>query len=168
MKKQVIAALSVALFAASSGTAVAGPGSDGEGHEHKQRFRHAAGMQDAGDPERMVSHLTQKLELDQTQQQEIGNIVSAAKPELDALRDRAEANRSAMHELDFNEGDYDVRLQALATEKGEIATEQALLHGRLKSEINAVLTPAQRQQLAAASDRMRDRFQKHRKSGARG
>lgn len=164
MKKQVIAALSVALLAAGSGAAVAGQAS-GEGHEHKQRFRHEGSMREAGDPERMVRHLTEKLELDQTQQQEIGNIVSAAEPELDALRKRAEANRSAMQELDVDDSDYDARLQALATEKGEIASEQALLHGRLKSDINSVLTPEQRQELAAASDRMRDRFQKHRKRG---
>jgi Spy/CpxP family protein refolding chaperone len=66
-----------------------------------------------------------------------------------------------MHELDINASNHDARLNVLATEKGAIATEQALLHGRLKSEIHAVLTPEQKQELAASAGKMRDRIQKH-------
>lgn len=52
-----------------------------------------------------------------------------AQPEIDALRDRAESNGEAMHELDVNDSDRDARLGVLATEKGAIATEQARCTG---------------------------------------
>jgi Spy/CpxP family protein refolding chaperone len=168
MKQLAITALSIVLFASTSVAAtVAHAGDDGsDNNKHRPHF--AAGMHEDGDPARMVKHLTQKLDLDETQQQEIENIVSAARPEIDALRERAEANRKAMHELDVNDGNHDARLNVLASEKGAIATEHALLHGRLKSEINAVLTPEQRQELAASAGKMHERFQKRKEGHSRG
>jgi Spy/CpxP family protein refolding chaperone len=151
---------SILLLTLSSIVATAVHAGDDFDDDRRLRVHAGAGMHEHGDPERMVKHLSRKLDLDQAQQQQIGNIVLAAQPEIDALRERAEANRKAMHELDVNDSDHDARLGALATEKGAIATEQALLHGKLKSEINAVLTPEQRQELAATAGEMRDRFRK--------
>jgi Spy/CpxP family protein refolding chaperone len=168
MKNQAVTALSIVLFALSSVAAAAAHAGEGGSHDREHRLHFGAGMHEGGDPARMAKHLSDKLDLDQTQQQEIENIVSAAKPEIDLLRERAEANRNAMHELDVNDSDHDARLSALASEKGAIATEQALLHGRLKSEINAVLTPEQRQELAASAGKMRDRFQKLKEGRERG
>jgi len=170
MKKQIrmaSLALTTALFAVSAGAAVAAQAEDGGNFERKHRM-HGAGMHLGGDPQRMVQHLTRELELDETQQQEIENIVTAAKPEIEALRDRVEANMKAMHELDVNDSDYYARLNELAAEKGAIASEQALLHGRLKAEINGALTPEQRQQLADKGDRMRDRFKQRKQQRAPG
>jgi protein CpxP len=158
MKKQSVIALSIVVFALGGVAATAAHAGGSDDRNHRSHF--GTGMHEGGDPERLVKHLTRKLELDQTQQQQIENIVSAAKPEIDALRDRAEANRKAMHELDINDSNHDARLNVLATEKGAIATEQALLHGRLKSEIHAILTPEQRQELAASAGKMRERFEK--------
>jgi Spy/CpxP family protein refolding chaperone len=116
----------------------------------------------------MVQHLTRELELDDTQQQKVENIVTAAEPEMEALHDRVEVNMNAMHELDVSDDNYDVRLNELAAEKGALASEQALLHGRLKAEINAVLTPEQRQQLAEKADTMREHFKERRQKHSRG
>jgi Spy/CpxP family protein refolding chaperone len=165
MKKQAVTALLIVLFAFGAVAATAAHAGEGHSDDCKHRLHFGAGMHEDGDPARMVKHLSDKLDLDQTQQQEIENIVSAARPETDMLRERAEANRQAMHELDINDSNHDARLNALASEKGAIATEQALLHGRLKSEINAVLTPEQRQELAAT---MRDQLQKHKEGHSRG
>jgi Spy/CpxP family protein refolding chaperone len=156
------------LFALTNVAATTAHAGDDDSDDHKHRPRFAAGMHEDGDPARMVKHLTGKLDLDETQQQEIENIVSAAKPEIDTLRERAEANREAMHELDVNDGNHDARLNVLASEKGAIATEHALLHGRLKSEINAVLTPEQRQELAASAGKMRERFHRRKEGHSRG
>jgi Spy/CpxP family protein refolding chaperone len=168
MKQLAITALSIVLFASTSVAATAAHAGDGGSDDHRHRPHFAAGMHEVGDPVRMVKHLTRKLDLDETQQQEIENIVSAARPEIDALRERAEANRKAMHELDVNDGNHDARLNVLASEKGAIATEHALLHGRLKSEINAVLTPEQRQELATSAGKMHERFQKRKEGHSRG
>jgi Spy/CpxP family protein refolding chaperone len=168
MKKQAVTALSIVLFALSGVAATAAHAGDGGSHYRKHRLHFGAGMHEDGDPARMAKHLSRKLDLEQAQQQEIENIMSAAKPEIDTLRERTEANRDAMHELDLNDSNHDTRLSELASEKGAIATEQALLYGRLKSEINAVLTPEQSQELAASAGKMRDRFQKRKEGRSRG
>lgn len=161
MKTQLATALSIVVFALGGVAATAAHAGEGHRDDRNHRSHFGTGMHEGGGPERLVKHLTRKLDLDQAQQQQIENIVSAAKPEIGALRDRAAANRNAMHELDINASNHDARLNVLATEKGAIATEQALLHGRLKSEIHAVLTPEQKQELAASAGKMRDRIQKH-------
>jgi protein CpxP len=161
MKTQLATALSIVVFALGGVAATAAHAGESHRDDRNHRSHSGTGMHEGGGPERLAKHLTRKLDLDQAQQQQIENIVSAAKPEIDALRDRAAANRNAMHELDINDSNHDARLNVLATEKGAIATEQALLHGRLKSEIHAVLTPEQKQELAASAGKMRDRIQKH-------
>jgi Spy/CpxP family protein refolding chaperone len=160
MNKQAVTALSI-VFLALTGAAAAGAQA-GEGHSehHKYRLHPGAGIHEGGDPALMVKHLTRKLDLDRTQQQEIENIVSAAQPEMDALRERAEANRRAMHELDVDDSNHDARLNALAAERGAIVSEQTLLHGRMKADISAVLTPEQRQELASGARKMHERFRK--------
>jgi len=168
MKRQAVTALSIVLFALSSVAATAVHAGEGDSHERKHRSHSGGGMHEHGDPARMAKHLGRKLDLEQAEQQKIENIVSAAKPEIDALRERAETNRKAMRELDVNDSNHDARLRELASEKGAIATEQALMHGRLKSEINAVLTPEQRQELATSAGKMRDRFQKRKEGRSRG
>lgn len=168
MKKQALTALSIVIFALSNVAATSAHAGPGGSDERKHRLHFGTGMHAGGDPAKMVKHLSDKLDLDQTQQQEIENIVSAAQPEIEALRERAEANRKAMHELDVNDSNHDARLNELASEKGAIATEQALVHGRLKSRIHAVLTPEQRQKLAASAGKMRDRFHKREHGRSRG
>ena len=107
----------------------------------------------------MIRHLTHALDLDDVQRQKIDNIMTAAKPQMDALRERAGTNSKAIHELVIGE-DYAARLNELATETGAIATEHALLHGRLKAEIDAVLTPEQRAQWSDEAKDERDRLRK--------
>lgn len=117
-------------------TAVAGPG----GHHGWQG--------DFGDPDRLAEHLTRRLDLDEDQTQKIRNIVSAATPEMQELRDRAMQNHEAVRTLDASDPDFDTRLSTLARENGDLASAATLLHGRLRAEINAVLTPEQREEFA--------------------
>lgn len=178
MKKQLITALSITLLTATGGTAMgAQPGAhdgrpgahDGDRrHDRKLRFHRGGGHHDAFNPQMMLRHLGKKLELDTTQQQKIDNILSAAKPQLDELRKRAEVNRRAMHELDASDSNHDAKLNSLAAEQGSIVSEQAMLHGRLKADIHAVLTPEQRQELAEKSKKMRERFRSGRAAGSTG
>jgi Spy/CpxP family protein refolding chaperone len=168
MKTRATMTLAILLFTLNNVVTTAVHAGDEFEDERRLRMHAGAGMHEYGDPERMVKRLSRKLDLDQAQLQQIGNVVSAAQPEIDALRDRVDANRKALHELDVNDGNHDTRLGVLATEKGAIATEQTLLHGRLKSEINAVLTPEQRQELAASAGKMQDRFRKRREGRSGG
>jgi len=128
-----------------------GPGKRGPSMMH--------GMED---PTRMIAHIGRWLELDEQQQQELENIALASKPQLSALRDKGRANHDAIRNLDPASSDYDVSIHALAAENGQIATELTLLMAQLKSDIHAVLTPEQQQQLATGRESLREMERKRR------
>ena len=114
--------------------------------------------------DRIVEHMGRRLELDDAQELAIRNIVDAAKPETNALREQSRSIREAMHALDFADADYAVQLQNLASQKGELVTQMTLLHGRTMAEVSAELTDEQRLKLSERRDRMRKRFKDRRHS----
>jgi len=151
----LLAALAVSLLV---GTAARAQDNAAPGAQPDRRMeRHHREGGDMRGPEEMLSRMTEKLGLDATQEQSVRDLMEAARPQFDSLRDRSRANRDALRDLDVNDPGYDARLKELATESGQLATEMTLLHGRLRAEINAVLTPEQRQQLAEQMKNMGDR-----------
>lgn len=133
-----------------------GPGAGGR-HGEMSQFR---------DPGRMVERMSRILDLDELQEQNINNIVTAAKPEIDALRERRKANRQAMRALDPADPDYSAKLTSLATEVGELTTEATLLFGRVRLEVAEQLTDAQKAELEEAFEQRRGRFRRHSRRGA--
>ena len=109
------------------------------------------------DPARLIERFTRHLDLDETQQAQVENILEAARPEIEALRERAETNRAAIRELDWNESDQAVRLNDLAVESGQIVTDGVLLMGRVRSEFRGVLTAEQIAEMEAMTERWHDR-----------
>ena len=162
MKKLLYATTACVVLAAAAFTAVAQDRHEQGDRQHRggpQQWRHGG----FGDPERMVEMLTRRLDLDATQSQTIDNILTAAKPEMDALRERLKAGKSAMRELDVDAADYGSQLQNLSTEIGAMTSEATLLFGRLRADVAGVLTPEQREQAAAAMSGMRDHSRSHRR-----
>ncbi len=96
--------------------------------------------------------MADRLNLDDVQRQTIRNIVDAAKPEMQALRERIRANREGLNALNA----ADANLQNLAMEKGSLATEQTLLRHRVRNDIAAVLNEEQLAALEARKNRGRD------------
>jgi Spy/CpxP family protein refolding chaperone len=133
-----------------------------DGSRHRMHRGHHGMMRGEPDFDRMVEHMSRRLELDETQEQAIRNIVDAAKPEVESLRAQAKANREAMHALDTADADYDVKLQNLAIQNGELVTQLTLLHGRVMAQVNAELTDEQREKFAEGRERMHKRFRHHR------
>ena len=150
----------VALLAGGMAYTQGGQAGDGE---RQLRRMHAN-----PEPGHMLEHMVRRLGLDDTQRQRMENAFSAAKPEMDALRERAAANRRALAELDATDPGHDAALARLAQEKGEIATESALLHGRVKAQVEQVLTAEQRQQLEKGGKRLQKHGKrKYRRHGGR-
>ena len=161
MKDRLLQVAAIACFLLFTGTVPAEP----EDGEHHRMHRGHGGMMHAGpDIDRIVGHMMQRLELDETQELAIRNILDAAKPEADALRQEAQSIREAMHALDVADADYDMNLQNYASRNGELATQVTLLHGRVMAEVNAQLTEEQRAELSEVRDGMRQRFREHRRS----
>ena len=115
-------------------------------------------------PELMLEHMADHLDLDDTQRENVKNILQAAKPELTALREQARGNREALMALETSDPAYSTEINNIAISNGQLATEGTLLFTRIRSEINAVLTDEQREKLARGKERMRDaaerRFQR--------
>jgi len=158
MMKRILAATTAVMMCTAAGTWAFAQ--DSEGHDGKRHMRggsHRMQRDGFGDPARMLERMTRHLDLDDTQSQTIGNIIEAAKPEIDALHERAQATRKAMHELDVDDPDYGSKLQNLSTQIGALTSEATLLHGKLRAAVFAELTPEQRERAAEGRDRMRNR-----------
>ena len=136
---------------------------DGPRGRHGDGPMHPGMMQGMEDPERMIRGLGRWLELDEQQQQQLENIALAARPQFDALRERAMSNHEGIRTLDAADAGYETRLHELAAENGQIATEMTLLGARFRADINAILTPEQQQQLREGHDRMREKFERKRR-----
>lgn len=110
-------------------------------------------------PGLMIEHMADHLDLDDSQREQVQNIVEAARPEIEALREQLRANREALGSLDADDPAYSTQLNDIAVSNGQLATEGTLLFTRVRSEINAVLTEEQRDKLERGKDRMRQRFE---------
>ncbi len=162
MKERLLQVVSIGFVVLLVGTVWA----ESEDGGHRGMHRGHVGMMHGGrDFDRIVEHMSQRLELNDKQELAIRNIVEAAKPEAEALREQAQSNREAMHALDVADADYDVQLQELASRNGELVTQLTLLHGRLRAAVSAELTDEQRAKLSEGRDTMRKRFRHHRRSG---
>jgi Spy/CpxP family protein refolding chaperone len=124
-----------------------------------------------GGSDQLIQKMANRLELDDTQRQSVQNIHDAAKPEIDALRERMKSNRESMRALDANDPNRSVLLSEIAMEKGQLTAEGILLSDRVRSEIDAVLTDEQRAKLAegrSMMDKRRDgRSPRNRSNGRR-
>lgn len=110
-----------------------------------------------GDPARMIEHMSERLQLDETQKQELSNVVLAAKPQLEALRDREMANRKALQALETADPDYNIKVQDIAIDNGQIATELTLAMSALRVDIHSKLTPEQQKMLSESLEGRHDR-----------
>jgi Spy/CpxP family protein refolding chaperone len=146
MKIQTIALLALTAIATCSTSALAAPGG-GPG----PLFAGGPGFPGPG---MMLEHMADHLDLDDAQRDSIRNILEAAKPELDALREQVRSNREALDALGAEDPEYSTVLNNIAISNGQLATEGTLLFTRIRTEVHAVLTDEQREKLARSKKRM--------------
>jgi len=111
-------------------------------------------------PGLMIEHMADHLDLDDTQRAQVENIMEAARPEFEALREQLRANREALESLATDDPAYATELNDIAVSNGQLATEGTLLFTRVRSEVHAVLTEEQRDKLARSKERMRQAFER--------
>ena len=145
-KAGLLAFVSVALL---STMAYAG-GNDGRPGPGRHGGGPGFGMPDPG---MMIRHMTERLDLDDAQRESVKNIMEAAKPELEALREKFRANQEALQALDAG----DPEIQNIAISNGQLATEGTLLFSRIRGEVHAVLTE---EQLAKAAELKEERMER--------
>ena len=115
-------------------------------------------------PGLMVEHMADHLDLSDEQRVSVRNIMEAAKPEFEALREQLGANREALESLVTDDPAYSTELNNIALSNGQLATEGTLLFTRVRNEVHAVLTEEQREKLARGKERMRQAFEKRGKN----
>jgi Spy/CpxP family protein refolding chaperone len=136
------------------------------GHDGgKGRHMEGRGQRRPMDPEQMIRMLNRRLDLDDTQTTQIENIMAGVKPEFDALREKGKANREAKQNLDVDDPDYGVKMQNIAATTGELAATATELRGRIRAEVNAILTPEQQEKLETAAKKGRQKGQRNRRHG---
>ncbi len=103
------------------------------------------------------ARMLERLDLDDMQRQTVNNILEAAKPELDALRDRKRSNSEALSALDPADVNYAVELETISAENGRLANEGTVLQARVRAEVHAVLSDEQRAELERAKNSRKER-----------
>lgn len=160
MRTYFLVVLFTATLIGSANSVQARSGDDEYGRWSQASHRHGGPGRAFGDPMRFVERMARRLDLDDVQEQTIANAVEAAKPEIEALRERARANRSAIRDLDVASADYGASLDALSLEQGQLATERTMLLGRLRADVVSVLTDEQRAELGELMERAKERRQR--------
>ncbi len=143
------------------------PGRGGHDDGKGRRMEHR-GQRGPMGPEQMVRMLNRHLELDETQTAQVENIMEAAKPEFDALRQKGMANRQAKQDLDADDPDYDAKMQNITAASSALKATATELRGRIRADVDAVLTPEQREKLAEAPMRGRKQGQRNRSGSGPG
>jgi Spy/CpxP family protein refolding chaperone len=100
--------------------------------------------------------LADRLELSETQRDQISAIMEAQRPAMEALRDEAAAARDAFHET-YDIGDYDeAAFRAFFESQAGIHVEMKLLGAATVSQVWEILTPEQQEQILDLIELFRD------------
>ena len=92
-----------------------------------------------------TAHFARKLELNDEQRKRYREILNAARPEADDLADAMLANRRALRELQKGTELLESEVQEIADLRGQLVSRMIVLKTRVRSQINALLTPEQRE-----------------------
>ena len=155
MRLHVVAIMAVLAASLVGAGAVAGPGERGMSDRKEMP---GGGRGGSG---QFTEKMADRLGLDEVQRQSVQNIRDAAKPEMDALRERMKANRTSMLALNDDDPNRSNLLNQIALEKGQLVADGSLLSDRVRGEVDAVLTDEQRERLANAHRNMDKRRDGH-------
>ena len=140
-----LAVLLVAVVAAAVGQSLTGRG----GHWHKGDFLN-----------RRLAHLTRTLDLSDAQQQQVKSLVEAQRPAFKSLIQQMASERQQMVAATQN-GQFDAaKVQAIATQQGQIMANLIVARQELQSKIYGLLTPEQRTKFDQMQQRRLEHMQK--------
>ena len=107
-------------------------------------MNHGMGM--GHDPERMLSHMTERLDLTEEQREEVASLLAAGHEATAADRQRLQELRRQLGEqgVDFDES----QARAVADEIGEITSRLVFQAASTKARVQALLTHEQRAEMA--------------------
>lgn len=105
--------------------------------------RHGPGAHGGG-----PGHLFSKLGLTADQKASIKSIMTAAKPQMKTLHDQMRANHQKLMQTKPDDPNYGSVVAEVAQSNATLASQRTTQGSQLRSQMYAVLTPAQKTQLA--------------------
>jgi protein CpxP len=149
----------------AAGLALAMPPGGGENCMHGG---HGMGFGQHGmDADSSVDRMAQRLDLTAEQRDKVRAIVDKARPQNRALRDKLAENRKQLHALTQQGTAQEAEIRKLADSQGKLIADMIVQRNKERGEINAVLTPEQREKLQQQFERHRH-FSSTGPSGDRG
>src|SRR5258708_4129356 len=147
-----------ALSMAATGMSFAGAADDAAGTQPPPPPRHP-GRNHQGEP----WHLLGKLDLNAAQKRQIKEIMTAARPQMQSLREQMQANSLKLWQTQPSDPNYASLASQVSQTHGSLAAQMMTQRADLRAQVFKVLTPAQQTQLSALE------LQKHtHKHGPRG
>ena len=110
--------------------------------------------------------LYEKLGLSVEQKTKTDAVFAAKGPMLKDLHEQMEANMEKLHQISPDDPNYGATVSRLAQANGSLMTQMISAHGDMRAQLFAILTPAQRTQLAVMESKMHEHMRNHMKGGA--
>jgi periplasmic protein CpxP/Spy len=108
-------------------------------------------------------HLLSKLDLSAGQKQQIKEIMTAAKPQMQGLHEQMHANMQKLQQVQPTDPNYSNIASQVSQTHGSLVAQAMTQHAEVRAQVFKVLTPAQQSQLTALEAQMRSH-----KHGGRG
>jgi Spy/CpxP family protein refolding chaperone len=99
-------------------------------------------------------HLLGKLGLSAAQQQQIKDIMTAAQPQMQSLREQMHANSLKLQQTQPTDPNYSSLASQVSQTHGSLAAQVKLQRAEMRAQVFKVLTPPQQTQLAALEAQM--------------
>jgi periplasmic protein CpxP/Spy len=102
-------------------------------------------------------HLLGKLGLSAEQKQQVKDIMTAARPQMQALHEQMHANMLKLQQTQPTDPNYSSIASQVSQTHGSLSAQMMTQHAEVRAQVFKVLTPAQQTQLAALEAQMKSR-----------
>jgi periplasmic protein CpxP/Spy len=99
-------------------------------------------------------HLLGKLSLSAEQKQQVKDIMTAARPQMQALHEQMHANMLKLRQTQPTDPNYSSIASQVSQTHGSLSAQMMTQHAEVRAQVFKVLTPAQQTQLAALEAQM--------------
>lgn len=157
MKKSIKPLLAVVLVAGALGMTShvsAMPPGDGDGGcmRGSQKMNQGGKHQGRGFN---VERMSRKLNLTDEQRTQVESIVEASSQQFSDIRTELQQNRASLRELSLETPLDEAKVRELADTQGDLKADMIVLRAQRRSQISAILTDEQRQQMQSMRGKKR-------------
>jgi protein CpxP len=99
-------------------------------------------------------HLLSKLNLTAAQKQQVKDIFTAARPQMQSLHQQMQANMQKLHQTQPTDPNYTSIASQVSQTHGSLAAEALTQRAQVRAQVFKVLTPAQQAQLTTLEAQM--------------